>query len=119
MATKLGLKKIATNIMFGVGGEGKVESPMFRADSMKVGDVTVKNIPLGTMDNPLLDLMMDGVLGPSLARGLRRYDRLSPESDRTVAESSDNGHSHSRLVLQRPADGACRRQRKVQRKFSD
>ena len=44
VATKLGLKKIATNVMFGVGGEGKVESPMYRADSMKVGDVTVKNI---------------------------------------------------------------------------
>ena len=66
VATKLGLKKIATNVMFGVGGEGKVEAPMFRADSIKVGEVTVRNIAMGTMDNPLLDLIMDGVLGPSL-----------------------------------------------------
>jgi predicted aspartyl protease len=66
VVTRLGLRKIATNIMFGVGGEGKVDSPIFRADSIKLGDVTVKNVPLGTMNNPLLDLIMDGILGPSL-----------------------------------------------------
>lgn len=62
----LGLKKIATNIMYGLGGEGKVESPIYRADSIKVGDVTVKNVPLGTLSNPLLDLVMDGILAPSV-----------------------------------------------------
>jgi tetratricopeptide (TPR) repeat protein len=66
VATKLGLRKIATNIMFGVGGDGKVDSPIYRADSLKIGDVTVKNIPLGTLDNPLLDLVLDGILGPTL-----------------------------------------------------
>jgi tetratricopeptide (TPR) repeat protein len=66
VATRLGLKRIATNIMFGVGGDGKVESPIYKADSVKIGDVTVKNIPLGTLDNPLLDLVMDGILGPTL-----------------------------------------------------
>jgi hypothetical protein len=62
----LGLKKIGTNIMYGLGGEGKVESPIYRADSVKVGDVTIKNVPLGTLGNPLLDLVMDGILGPTL-----------------------------------------------------
>ena len=66
VATRLGLRKIATNIMFGVGGDGKVDSPIYKADSVKIGDVTVKNIPLGTMDNPLLDLVMDGILSPTL-----------------------------------------------------
>jgi predicted aspartyl protease len=66
IAGSLGLKKIATNIMYGLGGEGKVESPIYRADSVKVGDVNVKNVPLGTMSNPLLDLVMDGILAPSL-----------------------------------------------------
>jgi tetratricopeptide (TPR) repeat protein len=66
VATKLGLRKIATNIMFGVGGDGKVDSPIYKADSLKIGDVTVKNIPMGTLDNPLLDLVMDGILGPTL-----------------------------------------------------
>jgi predicted aspartyl protease len=66
VATSLGLKKIATNIMFGVGGEGKVDSPIYRADTLKIGDVTVKNLPLGTVSNPLLELVMDGILGPSL-----------------------------------------------------
>jgi predicted aspartyl protease len=66
VVTKLGLRKIATNVMFGVGGAGKVDSPIYRADSIKIGEVTVRNVPLGTMDNPLLDLIMDGILGPSL-----------------------------------------------------
>lgn len=66
VATKLGLQKIATNIMFGVGGAGKVESPIYRADSLKVGDVTVKDLPLGTIANPLLELFLDGILGPTL-----------------------------------------------------
>jgi predicted aspartyl protease len=66
VAGTLGLKKISTNIMYGLGGEGKVESPIYRVDSVKVGDVNVKNVPLGAMNNPLLDLVMDGILAPSL-----------------------------------------------------
>jgi predicted aspartyl protease len=66
LAGSLGLKKIGTNIMYGLGGDGKVESPIYRADSVKIGDVTVKNVPLGTLGNPLLDLVMDGILGPTL-----------------------------------------------------
>jgi predicted aspartyl protease len=62
----LGLKKISTNVMYGLGGEGKIESPIYRADSVKVGDVAIKNVPLGTMSNPLLDLVMDGILAPSM-----------------------------------------------------
>lgn len=62
----LGLKKIATSIMFGVGGEGKLESSIYRADSLKVGDVTVLNVALGTLGNPLLGLVMDGILAPGL-----------------------------------------------------
>jgi predicted aspartyl protease len=68
LATKLGLKKIATNIMHGVGGDGKVDSPVFRADSLKVGDITIKNLPLGTLSNPVLDQILDGIIGtPMLA----------------------------------------------------
>jgi predicted aspartyl protease len=68
IATKLGLKKIATNIMHGVGGDGKLDSPVFRVDSLKIGDVTVKNLPLGTLDNPVLDQILDGIIGtPMLA----------------------------------------------------
>jgi predicted aspartyl protease len=63
LAVKLGLKKIATNIMHGVGGAGKLDSPIFRADSLKVGDVTVKNLPLGTLSNPILDQILDGIIG--------------------------------------------------------
>jgi predicted aspartyl protease len=66
VSATLGLKKIATNLMYGVGGEGKLESSVYRADSLKIGDVTVRNVPVGTLSNPLLALVMDGILGPSL-----------------------------------------------------
>ncbi len=68
LAAKLGLKKIATNVMHGVGGEGKVDSPVFRADSLKLGDVTIRNLPLGTLNNPALDQILDGIIGtPTLS----------------------------------------------------
>jgi predicted aspartyl protease len=66
VAATLGLKRVATNIMYGLGGEGKTESPIYRADTVQVGDVTVRNVPLGALNNPLLDLVTDGILGPSL-----------------------------------------------------
>jgi len=63
LADRLGLKKIAANIMHGVGGEGKLDSAVYRVDSLKVGDVTVKNLPMGTVDNPILDQVLDGIIG--------------------------------------------------------
>ena len=59
---------------------------------MKVGDVTVKNIPLGTIDNPLLDLILDGILGPSLLADFiitMDYPRSQIELSQ---ESAGNGH---------------------------
>ena len=66
LAKTLGLKQITSNIMHGVGGDGKLESPIYRADSLKIGDVTVRNLPLGTLGNPLLDQLMDGIVGTTL-----------------------------------------------------
>ena len=66
LAVRLGLKKIATNIMHGVGGAGKLDSAVFRADSLKIGDITVKNLPLGTLSNPMLDQVMDGIIGTTM-----------------------------------------------------
>jgi predicted aspartyl protease len=64
----LGLKKVATNIMHGVGGEGKTDSPVYRADAVKIGDVTIKNLPLGTLSNPIMEMVLDGIIGtPMLA----------------------------------------------------
>jgi tetratricopeptide (TPR) repeat protein len=66
VANNLGLEKVGTNILFGLGGEGKIESRIYRADSLKIGDVLVRNVPLGTLSNPLLGMVMDGILAPSL-----------------------------------------------------
>jgi predicted aspartyl protease len=68
VVAQLGLKKVAMNVMHGVGGEGKTESPIFRADSFKVGEVNIKNLPVGTLDNPMLETVLDGIIGtPMLA----------------------------------------------------
>jgi tetratricopeptide (TPR) repeat protein len=63
LATQLGLPRIASNIMHGVGGEGRLDSGVYRVDSLKLGDVTIKNLPLGTVDNPLLNQVLDGIIG--------------------------------------------------------
>jgi len=63
LVRRLGLKKIATNIMHGVGGEGKLDSAVYRVDSVKIGDVTLHNLPLGTLENPLLSQFLDGIIG--------------------------------------------------------
>ena len=90
VASSLGLKKVATNIMYGLGGEGKVESPIYRADSLEVGDVTIRNVPLGSVSNPLLDLVLDGILGPSLLADFAvtiDYPRSQIELSRKVPET--------------------------------
>jgi predicted aspartyl protease len=94
VATRLGLKKIASNVMHGVGGEGKLDSAVMRADSLKVGDVTIKNIPLGTLSNPLLETVLDGIIGtPMLAdfvmtidypKGQLELARKAPETGTVV-----------------------------------
>src|SRR5262245_38236975 len=58
VAETIGLSKITTNVLFGLGGEGKLESAIYRADTLKIGDVTVRNVPLGTLSNPLLGMVM-------------------------------------------------------------
>jgi hypothetical protein len=53
--------------MFGVGGDGKVESPIYKADSVKIGDVTVRTSPWARMEQPAARIsVMDGILGPTL-----------------------------------------------------
>jgi predicted aspartyl protease len=91
VAASLGLRQVATNIMYGLGGEGKTDSPVYRVDTLKVGDVTIRDVPLGSLSNPLLDLITDGILGPSLLADFAitiDYPRAQMELARKAPEAA-------------------------------
>jgi len=66
LARDLGLKAITTTVMHGVGGSGKVDSNIYRVDRLQVGDVGVKDLPVGTFDDPLISQIADGIIGTSM-----------------------------------------------------
>jgi tetratricopeptide (TPR) repeat protein len=47
LARDLGLGVITSTIMHGVGGSGKVDSKIYRLDRLQIGEVTVKDLPVG------------------------------------------------------------------------
>jgi len=63
LAAELTLKPITTTIMHGVGGGGKVDSKLFRVNELKLGDIKVKNLPVGTFNDPLVMQLADGIIG--------------------------------------------------------
>jgi predicted aspartyl protease len=66
LSLKLGLPPLTTTVIHGVGGLGKIESRIFRADELKIGDVTVRNLPVGTFSDPLVSSIADGIIGTSM-----------------------------------------------------
>lgn len=66
LAKELGLKAITTTVMHGVGGSGKVDSTIYKIDRMQIGDVSVKDLPVGTFDDPLVSQLADGIIGTSM-----------------------------------------------------
>jgi tetratricopeptide (TPR) repeat protein len=63
LATSQNIKPVATTIMHGVGGAGKVESKMYTVDELGIGDVKLKNLPVGTFNDPLVTQIADGIIG--------------------------------------------------------
>jgi predicted aspartyl protease len=66
LAADLGLKAITTTIMHGVGGAGKVESRVYRVDEIDIGDLKIRNLPVGTFNDPLVTQLADGIIGTSM-----------------------------------------------------
>ena len=66
LATRLGLTPVTTTLMHGVGGAGKVESKLYKVGEISIGDVRVKNVPLGTFNDPLISQLADGILGTAV-----------------------------------------------------
>ena len=66
LARDLGLKSITTTVMHGVGGSGKVSSNIYRVDRLQIGEVSVKDLPVGTFDDPLISQIADGIIGTAM-----------------------------------------------------
>ena len=63
LAADLGLKPVTTTIMHGVGGAGKVDSRIYRIDTLGLGDLSIRNLPAGTFNDPLVMRVADGIIG--------------------------------------------------------
>jgi predicted aspartyl protease len=66
LAAEAGLQHITSTVVFGIGGTGKVETKLYKVKELTAGDVTVKNTPVGTFNDPLISQIADGILGTSI-----------------------------------------------------
>src|SRR5688572_15636214 len=66
LAAELGLKPLTSTIMHGVGGGGKIDTKLYGANEIEIGEVTIKNVPVGTFNDPLVTQLADGILGTAL-----------------------------------------------------
>jgi predicted aspartyl protease len=66
LATEIGLTPIASTIVFGIGGAGRVETKLYKVKELSIGDVKVNNVPVGTFNDPLISQLADGILGSSI-----------------------------------------------------
>jgi predicted aspartyl protease len=66
LATELGLKPVTSTVMHGVGGGGKIETKLYSVKELSLGEVKVRNIPVGTFNDPLVSQLADGILGTAI-----------------------------------------------------
>ncbi len=66
LAGELGLKPLTSTVMHGVGGGGKIDTKLYSVNEIAVGDVKVRNVPVGTFNDPLVTQIADGILGTAL-----------------------------------------------------
>jgi predicted aspartyl protease len=66
LANEIGLKQVTSTVMHGIGGGGKIETKLYSVKELSVGEVRVKNIPVGTFSDPLLSQIADGILGTAI-----------------------------------------------------
>ena len=66
LADQIGLKPVTTTIMHGVGGGGKIDTKLYSVKEIGLGDVKIKNVPVGTFNDPLVTQLADGILGTAI-----------------------------------------------------
>jgi tetratricopeptide (TPR) repeat protein len=66
LADQIGLKPVTTTIMHGVGGGGKIDTKLYSVKEISLGDLKIKNIPVGTFNDPLVTQLADGIFGTAI-----------------------------------------------------
>jgi len=66
LAGDLGLTPVTSTIMHGVGGGGKIDTKLYSVKEMTVGDVKIKNVPVGTFNDPLVTQLADGIFSTAV-----------------------------------------------------
>jgi predicted aspartyl protease len=66
LAGDLGLTPVTSTIMHGVGGGGKIDTKLYSVKEMTVGDIKIKNVPVGTFNDPLVTQLADGILSTAV-----------------------------------------------------
>ena len=58
---ELELNPITSTVIYGIGGDGRVDSGIYRIDLLTFGDIEVRNLPVGTLSDPLMGELADGI----------------------------------------------------------
>src|SRR6267378_2995406 len=66
LAGDLGLTPVTSTIMHGVGGGGKIDTKLYSVKEMTIGDVKIKNVPVGTFNDPLVSQLADGIFSTAV-----------------------------------------------------
>jgi len=66
LANQIGLQPVTTTIMHGVGGGGKIDTKLYSVKEIGLGDVKIKNVPVGTFNDPLVTQLADGIFGTAI-----------------------------------------------------
>ena len=61
LVNELGLEPIASTLIHGIGGEGKVDTNIYRIDELKFGDIEIHNLPIGSINEPMISELAAGI----------------------------------------------------------
>ena len=90
----LDLTPITSTQIYGIGGDGRVESGIYRIDRLTFGGVEVRNLPVGTLSDPLLGELADGIFSTAtFSQDLVSIDYPDSRIEFNVGTESDDGPS--------------------------
>ena len=61
LVNELGLEPIASTLIHGIGGEGKVDTNIYRIDELKFGNIEIHNLPIGSINEPMISELAAGI----------------------------------------------------------
>lgn len=58
---ELDLEPIVDTLIHGIGGEGKVETSIYRINELTVGGIRIEDLPVGNLSNPMIGAIASGI----------------------------------------------------------